>query len=413
MNQTKPYFILLLLFSSIYASAQDTLRINFDPEYHFLTDKNIGFMKLVAMHDNNIIEYERNSYKIKYPKNFHVRDTAVAFNYFTGWEDPAIEDCTVFLFGNYASKSPIVYVDYNHNLDFSDDGQPLKFKSDSTLIVYLKHSKNVEASFPIKFFYPKLSAERKKQAESIFLSMGPQVDDNNLASFDYWLGDLRMNNKLTDTWLNGSAIKIGLYDWDCNGLFNDEDQDRIMIGSYGQDSISHEGAVVYKKNVQIQLGNEIYEVVNIDPAGKFLDITISDRHYVKPLGIGDDIGDLEIETISGEITTLDQLQKENKYTLLDFWGTWCKGCIQSVPELKNLAKDKSNVLQIIGLNYGDDISNITAFMEEKNISWTNGIAKEKIMRLLNIDRFPNYMLISPDNKIIITTRNLEEIEKLL
>ena len=99
-------------------NAQDTLRINFDPEYHLLDEGSYGFMKLIA-NQSNQIQYEENNYEIRYPKNFFVQDTAIAFNYFTGWEDAAIDGSIAFLFGNYATKLPFVYVDDNHNLDLT------------------------------------------------------------------------------------------------------------------------------------------------------------------------------------------------------------------------------------------------------------------------------------------------------
>jgi len=227
MKRTQKIILALNLIFQISLFAQDTITINFDSEYHLTNDKRNGFMMLIDNHDTNVY-YDGQAYKITFPSHFFVTDTAVAFNYFTGWQKPKIKNVSSFLIGNYTSKNPIMYVDYNHNLDFSDDGLPLKFKKDSTSIVYLPNSKLTSASFPIKFFYPELKPKSKKQIESIFTSTGPIIEGNNIVSIDYWIADKRMSCKVSNSWLNGRSIKIGLYDYDCNGLYNDERSSRFF-----------------------------------------------------------------------------------------------------------------------------------------------------------------------------------------
>jgi thiol-disulfide isomerase/thioredoxin len=389
--------------------------IKFDPTYHIIDKKGYGFMKLIDNH-NNTVNYDGNSYEIIYPKQFFVRDTAIGFSYYTGWENASIKSATAFLWGNYTSYSPILYVDYNNNLDFSDDGLPLKFKSDSTLVVYLPNSSNSNAFYPIKLYYPKLSLDQKQQLESIFVSMGADIEGNNIVSIDHWLGVQRSNYKIADAWLNGKNIKVGLLDYDCNGLYNDEDQDRILIGNYETDIIQDKldkGAIIYKKNAQIPVAGTVYEVVEIDVIGKYIKLIKSNKTYLKPVAVGDNIDDLEIELITGNVLRINELQVEEKHLLLDFWGSWCKGCTQQLPNLKKLALKYSDKLQIVGLNYGDNFSAINKYISKNNILWQNGIANEEIMKQLRIDNFPNYLLLDSKGKIIIMNGTLAEIEEKL
>jgi len=407
-----PIIVLILFLIKMNISAQDTITINFNAEYHIVNEEGYGFMKLIDNHSNEI-RYDGNNYSVTFPNHFFVSDTAISFNYFTGWENPSIESSTAFLFGNYSSRSPIVYVDYNHNLDFSDDGQPLKFNMDSTLTVYLNNSKIPSAFFPIKFFYPDLEPKQKKQIESIFTTMGPDVEGNNIVGIDYWLADKRKNYKVANSWLNGKAIKVGLYDYDCNGLFNDLGQDRILIGNFEEDIISdklEKGAIEYSEKVQISIAGEIYEVVEIETTGKYLKLTKTNKIYHKPLGIGDNVGDIKIELIAGQTIKINELQEENKFVLLCFWGSWCRGCTQQLPDLKRLVNN-SNKIQVIGLNYGDNLSTIENYLSKHDISWKNGIANEELMRKLRIDGFPNYLLIDENGNIIIMNGTIKEIEK--
>ena len=48
--------------------------------------------------------------------------------------------------------------------------------------------------------------------------------------------------------------------------------------------------------------------------------------------IGKEAKDFTLEDFSGKMLTLSSLR--GKYVLLDFWGSWCGGCIQAFPHIK-------------------------------------------------------------------------------
>ncbi len=53
---------------------------------------------------------------------------------------------------------------------------------------------------------------------------------------------------------------------------------------------------------------------------------------------------------------------ENKYYLLNIWASWCVPCRDEHPILISLSKDDN--LDIIGLNYKDNLSNAKKFLDE-------------------------------------------------
>jgi len=412
MKPISQLFLLLLSLVGTSLKGQDTLTIHFGPTYQFINEDSYGFMKLIENHSNEF-QYGGETFHITFPERFFVKDTALGFNYFTGWENSALDRATAFLFGNYSSHLPLVYVDFNHNLDFSDDGQSLSFGLDSTLTVYLPNSSNPSAFFPIKFFYQKLSPESKARIEPMFSQMGPEAKGNRFVGIDYWLEDRRKNYKITHSYLNGQQIKIGLFDYNCNGLYNDVESDRVLVGSFEGDSISGNlahGAVEYLENVQVPIAGEIYEVIEIEATGQYIKLTKSNRTYHPPLGVGDYVGDLEIELVSGKKTTLSSVQTEGRYLLLDFWGSWCKGCTQQLPDLKTLASTHPEQIQILGLNFGDTATSLDQYLSKYEINWENAIASQNIMETLRIDGFPTFLLIDPEGKIEVMNGMIHEIE---
>jgi thiol-disulfide isomerase/thioredoxin len=415
MKITAYTFFAVFLLVGLNLNSQDTINVQFDKKYHATAGN--GFMKLIDYKDSNLVYYNGVAHQITFPDNFFVSDTALAFNYFTGWTNARIENTATFLIGNYKSFKPVIYVDYNYNLDFSDDGQPIRFNSDSTAEVFLKNSEITDAYFPVKLSYDKLKPEMKKQIESFFANSGPEVYGNEIVSVNYWLADSRMNYKVSNSWLKGTNFTIVLEDYNCNGLFNDKGKDRIIISHDENFCISqrldNEIALIISDTMQVEIGNEIFEIFEIDPAGDFITLINSQKEYVKPLTIGSDISHFKVNLTKDSSRTIAELQDSDKLFLLYSWGSWCKGCTQQLPSLKEFYEINESRLQIIGLNHGDSKAKMEAYLKENQITWLNGYFTEKNSKALRIDSYPNYILLDHNGKIIVMNGTIDEIKRKL
>jgi thiol-disulfide isomerase/thioredoxin/Flp pilus assembly protein TadD len=115
--------------------------------------------------------------------------------------------------------------------------------------------------------------------------------------------------------------------------------------------------------------------------------------------------DFSFTSSSGEQLSLDDLQ--GKVVLLDFWGTWCGPCVESVPELRQLhkkyAKDPSFVL--IGISSDRDDAVWREFTEKNKMVWPQYRDKDgRILRAFQISSFPTYIII--DHEGIIRHRSV-------
>jgi peroxiredoxin len=104
--------------------------------------------------------------------------------------------------------------------------------------------------------------------------------------------------------------------------------------------------------------------------------------------------DFSFTSQQGEYISLDDLK--GKVVLLDFWGTWCPPCVESVPELRNLnkkmAKEPSFVL--IGISSDQDEQAWRDFTEKNRMVWPQYRDKDhKILRAFNIRAYPTYIII--------------------
>lgn len=90
-----------------------------------------------------------------------------------------------------------------------------------------------------------------------------------------------------------------------------------------------------------------------------------------------------------------------KYILIDFWGSWCKPCIENLPKMKEIYKNFTDYdIEFIGIA-NDTKSNWTKSITKYNLQWINIIDENNVIsELYNIKSYPSTFLIDPNGKII-------------
>ena len=104
--------------------------------------------------------------------------------------------------------------------------------------------------------------------------------------------------------------------------------------------------------------------------------------------------DFSITTADGEYIALEDLR--GKVVLLDFWGTWCPPCVESVPSLRDMykryAKEKAFVM--ISVSVHDEEDNWRAFTAKNQMAWPQYFDRDsKVQRAFGVSSFPTYVLI--------------------
>ncbi len=114
---------------------------------------------------------------------------------------------------------------------------------------------------------------------------------------------------------------------------------------------------------------------------------------------------------------LSSLMKEGKYTLIDFWASWCGPCRAAIPKVKAMAEDYKDKLQVISVS-----------VDEKEDAWRKAEAQEAMpwpqlilekegyntaVNAYTIQSIPRLVLIDPQGQIVIITHSPDEILKVL
>lgn len=104
--------------------------------------------------------------------------------------------------------------------------------------------------------------------------------------------------------------------------------------------------------------------------------------------------DFSFTSSEGEHIALEDLR--GKVVLLDFWGTWCPPCVESVPDLRDLYKRyaKNGNFTILGISSDDEEEEWREFTVKNKMVWPQYRDKDhRLLRAFGIRAFPTYILI--------------------
>ena len=109
--------------------------------------------------------------------------------------------------------------------------------------------------------------------------------------------------------------------------------------------------------------------------------------------------DISITTSEGEY--LDLADLHGKVVLLDFWGTWCGPCVESVPALRNLYKRYGGeAFQIIGVSTDSNKEVWSTFIVQKKMIWPQYLDQDgRVRRAFQITGYPTYIVIDHEGVI--------------
>ena len=93
----------------------------------------------------------------------------------------------------------------------------------------------------------------------------------------------------------------------------------------------------------------------------YLSLNRSSNYDTKFL-VGNKLADIELKSLESKKFFTNDDFKNNKYTLINFWASWCAPCRVEHPYLMMLSKNKD--IKILGINFKDKKINALKFLEE-------------------------------------------------
>ena len=76
----------------------------------------------------------------------------------------------------------------------------------------------------------------------------------------------------------------------------------------------------------------------------------------------------QVETIKFEDLEELMSQRNDEYLVVNFWATWCKPCIQELPEFEKLNESGKAKVYLVSLDFVEDLEKVQRFVEKKGLT---------------------------------------------
>lgn len=397
---------LLFIFFVSAIPAQEAVNIPLHFEKKIENAEQHGFVPLFYFLDDNQVSIDGVKHTIVPPKLDGERKVAYGVLYFQGNPQGVLEDVNLLLVEGYDTDTPKFFLDTNNNLDLTDD-QPAVFREGESrnYIATLQSSEDAKQICPVRIWSFLRdeewsgSEEIRKSYREIFepylQRMGGDAVDAK-----YWFGDQSLNVRSANAQWKGVTFQIGVWDLNSNGKYNDIGEDRIVLGDFEKEFLSRDyssGAADLEETTLVKIGSQVFEILEVHITGEYLKMIPSDKPYTR-IAAGDLLPDTEVTLFDGKKVALNSLVEPGKYLLLDFWGHWCAGCIQSLPLLKMIDEQGADILTIVSLHNGDhDLAR--EIIQNEGLDWIQAEANEGLIKDFLVSQWPYYVLVDGEGRI--------------
>jgi peroxiredoxin len=142
------------------------------------------------------------------------------------------------------------------------------------------------------------------------------------------------------------------------------------------------------------------------------------REILKKVEVGQPTIEINQETITGELVSLDETVKQNKYTLLYFWASWHKISRVSNVQLARLHKKyHAKGFEIYGVSLDEDKAKWSEAILEDMLAWPNvtdfaGV-DNAAAKAYGVYYLPQSVLINSNGIIVVKNMSDDDLELYL
>jgi|SRR5690606_30629766 len=312
-------------------------------------------------------------------------------------------------------SSDFLFVDFNNDNDLTNDGTPIIFPlSENTLSfdVYNLNNNNQKTrlvlsrkpNFPdsVQSHFIDEEGNLLQPVVNIYGSAQNFKGEKRTFFFDDLMSLRRGTLNLED-----KEIKIGLFDYNNNGKFND-DEDVFIIDLNRDNKLDYiHDEDIFRLNDIINIYKKNYKLGYINPYGLKIVLEETTEEPTKyfsfwnKISYNDHTYKLEQEFWENKFINLNSnlvdLKKfKGKYLFVNFWGEWCIPCLEEIPHLVKARNKYSSKVEFISFLKTYNLEKAKKFIKENNIEWIQIELPEDIEKKFIITGYPTNLLIFPD-----------------
>jgi len=321
--------------------------------------------------------------KIKFPDLSAYADTHYSSIYYTGLQNQLLKDNALVLITNLNKLTSRVFIDPLNTLSFNESNS---FELDSTSTLQFQiGSQSHQTTFLMK----------KRGLAGI----PEQYLDGAVDMYSYQAKNMFYADLIVEL----DSFRLGLMDYNTNSRFNDYRKDRLIVYPYGDRIVNFElsrGGFLLDSNFVFATSKNTYKVISVAENGRSLQIRLSDEtSTINHLKNGDKIPDYSFELANGSRMKISDFLNKDKKIVLHFWGNWCGGCIQEMPEINRIEESRGD-LTFLHFNYFESNSVINRFVEQNQMKGFVAKMTEEMQKELLVHGLPRKILIDSNGTIL-------------
>ncbi|MES2616470.1 MAG: hypothetical protein V4613_01245 [Bacteroidota bacterium] len=364
-----------------------------------------------------------NYFTAKLPNLHGVQDTDYAYFFFGGVANHSQLPgyMMAIVTNNTRNDRPChLWFDKNYNLDFTDDGAPDTFYFNTKY----KDIKMMNPNHPGATYTVRIS-RFPFNYNTKYLAM---LDDyyaessgkKKFAGAFFSFKEERLNVKAGDYKNGNDSFRLAIKDANCNGLYDDNGTDALILGDYKKDILPDNKLTVMKgsKSFYFEKNGKHYDIKSIDPLGNFIDLSYNPDAKIKnALVVGAKLKKFKFNTTEKDKKPISIRKFKKKPTYIYVWRFGEAGFAEDTAALRTIQDSFGNKINLITLNYGEKPKQLQIMKRNSDISWLIGFSTAKINEALFIERYPTGILtkkrlrvkqigISPSELLSLLRNNL-------
>ena len=162
----------------------------------------------------------------------------------------------------------------------------------------------------------------------------------------------------------------------------------------------------------------LWSLAAVGVNAQFMPTDADSKYATQLLKPGVSAPDFKAQDLAGKTKKLSKLIK-GKYTVLDFWASWCPDCRKDLPQMKQIYEKFAPLdVQFVGISFDDKTESWQKAVEQYGLSYPQlsegkRMRESEVANMYGVKWIPSMMLLDKEGKVVLSTVLIDKLEKTL